>query len=148
MRYGHRHRYRLQSPAAGTGSLATFNAVATWAVFVLCCACCTPDTPGVPSEVSWVRCDECDGWFHSYCVRVPDAVAETLDSFRCPRCCTLAGAAYAFGSAALPPPILTTSQTPSQPSHSASSSVLAGATAALASLAHQLLGNSLSEEQG
>ena len=96
---------------------------------LLCCACCTPDTLGVPSEVSWVGCDECDGWFHSYCVRVPDAVAETLDSFRCPRCCTLAGAAYAFGSAALPPPILTTMR----PSFRATEALLAAADGASAS---------------
>lgn len=62
-------------------------------------------------------------------MRVPDAVAETLDSFRCPRCCTLAGAAYAFGSAALPPPILTTMR----PSFRATEALLAAADGASAS---------------
>ena len=76
---------------------------------LLCCACCTPETPNVPSEVSWVGCDGCEAWYHSYCVRVPDAAAEALEHFECPRCCGASGRPYAFAPpSGLAPPILTT----------------------------------------
>ena len=74
-----------------------------------CCACCTPDQAGIPAEVTWVGCDACDAWYHSFCVRVPDAVAESLEQFTCPRCAKAAGTPYAFTpESGLPPPILTT----------------------------------------
>ena len=74
---------------------------------LLCCPCCTPERLDVPSEVTWISCDECGAWFHSYCVRVPDVAVETLDSFRCPRCCSMHQQAYVFAPT-LPPPILRT----------------------------------------
>ena len=74
---------------------------------LLCCPCCTPERLDVPSEVTWISCDECGAWFHSYCVRVPDVAVETLDSFRCPRCCSMHQQSYVFAPT-LPPPILRT----------------------------------------
>ena len=84
-----------------------------------CCPCCSPDQPvplgGAPSgaEVTWVGCDSCDAWFHAPCARVPDGIAESLESFECPRCAEMRGAAYAFtppGGA--PPPIMRTRRPP------------------------------------
>ena len=74
---------------------------------LLCCPCCTPERLDVPSEVTWISCDECGAWFHSYCVRVPDVAVETLESFRCPRCCRMHQQSYVFAPT-LPPPILRT----------------------------------------
>ena len=50
----------------------------------------------MPAEVTWVGCDVCDGWFHACCVFVPEAAAEELDQFECPRCCLRRGVAFAF----------------------------------------------------
>ena len=72
-----------------------------------CCPCCTPEHPDVPTEVTWVGCDDCEAWFHSYCVCVPAALVETLESYRCPRCCVLSSTSYAFAPR-VPPPILRT----------------------------------------
>jgi hypothetical protein len=76
---------------------------------LLCCPCCTPEHTGIPDAVTWLGCDGCDAWFHSVCVRVPDELAETLESFTCPRCAVSSGAPYAFAPlGGLVPPILRT----------------------------------------
>ena len=73
------------------------------------CACCTPEHTGIPNEVEWLGCDVCEAWYHSCCVRVPDGLAERLESFTCPRCCMKSGQAYAFAPpGGLVPPIIRT----------------------------------------
>ena len=95
----------------------------------LCCPCCTPERPDVPTQVTWVGCDGCDAWYHSYCVRVPDALVETLEHFSCPRCCQLEGKPYTF-SPTVPPPILRTMR----PSYAAAAELLERADACAVSL--------------
>ena len=63
---------------------------------LLCCPCCTPEHTGIPETVSWLGCDACDAWYHSVCVRVPDELAESLETFDCPRCALANGTPYAF----------------------------------------------------
>jgi hypothetical protein len=78
-----------------------------WLIEPTYCVCAQPD-----GGRFMVECDACASWFHGSCVGVSKRAAVLLDSWRCARCTTCAGAAVTAMAVASPPARADLSQPP------------------------------------
>ena len=62
----------------------------------LACAYCKGDSPLETSHFM-VGCDTCERWYHGPCVSMSKAAADSIDTYLCPECASLANLPYAFG---------------------------------------------------
>ena len=85
----------LSSAVSGDGHYELLGEDGEWSAS-LACAYCKGDSPLETSHFM-VGCDACERWYHGPCVSVSKAAADSIDTYLCPECASLANLPYAFG---------------------------------------------------